>query len=334
MLRHTLALLGVLGVLGTAAVVAAQPYRWVDQNGNVIYSDRPPQAEDLARPAPPSAPATRAPETAAPAFHPSVERLLDATGLKHQSRLIALQTRDTLRGNLGNLDAEQRQRVDAITDREFHPDVFYGLLRSEFSRHVNGPRLNDVLAWYATPIGARVSAAEVRFYASDRRREVEEFVAGLVKNQPSPTRLALLQRLDAASGSTEGSLDLFVAINRSIISVVERHLPPQSRVGAGQLESQARQIRLHLQESLKQVNIVTMLFLYREVSDEDLRRYIAFLETDAGAWYGTAARQAIVSTIASTVERTAAEVLRVVPAERWIGGGMMRPPIPAEKLKL
>lgn len=337
-MRRTLATLVALGLLLGAVPTSAGAYRWVDANGNVIYSDSPPRPEDVARPPAPGAPAAGAPGASVPsrppAFHPSVERLLDATGLKHQARLVALQTRDTLRGNLGNLDADRRRRVDAITDRDFHPDNFYGLLRSEFSHHVNEPRLDEVLAWYATPVGRRVAAAEVRFYASDRRREVEEFVAGLVNNRPSPVRVALLQRLDAAGGSTEGSLDLFVAINRSIIRVVEPLMPAQGRIGAGQIESQARQIRLQMQESLKQVNIVTMLLLYQGVTDDELRRYIEFLESEAGAWYSTAARQAIVAAIASTVERTAGELVRVVPPQQWIGGGMTRPPVPSEKLKL
>ena len=212
--RRALTAVIALGVLFTALAASAGPYRSVDANGNVIYSDQPPRPEDLAHPAAPGTPTGSAPAAASavsspPAFHPSVELLLDATGLKHQARLVALQTRETLRGNLGNLDVDQRRRVDAITDRDFHPDTFYGVLRSEFSRHVNEPRLNEVLAWYATPVGRRVAAAEVRYYASDRRREMEEFVAGLVKNRPAPIRVALLQRLDAASGATEAFLRSF-----------------------------------------------------------------------------------------------------------------------------
>jgi Domain of unknown function (DUF4124) len=342
-MRRALATILGLGLLLTAVPIFADTYRSVDADGNVTYSDSPPRPGDSPAPATPTAPATGAPPVrdlpaAVPsrpsAFHPSVERLLDATGLKHQARLIALQTRDLLSGNLGKLDADRRRRVDAVTGRDFHPDNFYGVLRSEFSRHVDEPRLNEVLAWYATPVGRRVAAAEVRFYASDRRREVEEFVAGLANNRPSPVRVALLQRLDAASGATEGSLDLFIAINRSIIRVVEPLIPAQSRIGAGQIESQARQIRLRMQESLRQTNIFMMLLLYQGVTDDELRRYIEFLESEAGAWYGTAARQAIVAAIASTVERTAGELVRVVPPEQWVGGGMTRPPVPTEKLKL
>jgi len=100
------------------------------------------------------------------------------------------------------------------------------------------------------------------------------------------------------------------------------------------MDSQARQIRLRMQESLRRANIVTMLFLYQGVTDDELRRYIEFLESEAGAWYGTAARQAIVGAIASTVEGTAGELVRVVPPERWVGAGVTRPPVPTEKLKL
>jgi hypothetical protein len=320
------------GLLLTAVSASAGTYRSVDPNGNVTYSDRQPQPGDTGRPPATEVPASALSFSSAP--HPSVERLLDATGLKHQSRLVALQTRDTLRGNLGALDAERRQRVDAITDRDFHPDTFYALLRSEFGRHLNEPHLNEVLAWYATPLGRRIAAAEVRFYASDRRSEMEDYVAGLMTNRPSPIRVALLQRLDAASGSTEGSLDLFVAINRSIIRVVEPLMPAAARPGAGQIESQARQIRLRMQESLRQTSIVTMLFLYQDVTDDELRRYIDFLESDAGAWYSTAARQAIVAAISSTVAQTAGELVRVVPPERWIGAGVRRAPVPSEKLQL
>jgi hypothetical protein len=322
--RDVVAVVVGLGLLITASRTTAEGYRWVDANGNVVYSDSPPPPDD----------ATRAPAPDAPAAESSVERLLDVTGLKHQARLVAAQTRETLRGSFGNLDDERRRRVDAITDRDFHPDAFYGVLRSEFGRHLNEPWLDEVLAWYASPSGRRIAAAEVRFYATDHRRELEEFVAGLVNNRPSAVRVALLQRLDAASGSTEGSLDLFVAINRSIIHVVEPLLPAPSRIGAGQRESQARQIRLQMQEALKQLNVVTMLLLYQGLTDEDLRRYIEFLETDAGAWYSGAARQAIVVAVTSTVERTASELVRVVPPEQWFDAGVTKPTLPTEKLKL
>lgn len=40
------------------------------------------------------------------------------------------------------------------------------------------------------------------------------------------------------------------------------------------------------------------------------------------------------TSIASTVERTAGELVRVVPPEQWVGGGMKKPPVPSEKLKM
>src|SRR5438045_2249726 len=83
LLRRALATVIVVGVLLRVVPAAAESYRWVDANGNVIYSDRPPRPEDMARPAAPAAAQPTGPATAA------TERLLDATGLKHQARLVA-----------------------------------------------------------------------------------------------------------------------------------------------------------------------------------------------------------------------------------------------------
>src|SRR5262249_30059992 len=167
------------------------------------------------------------------------------------------------------------------------------------SRYVDEARLDEVLAWYATPLGRRIAATEVRFYASDRQREIEDFVAGLGEKAPPARAGGRLQRPAAAGGATGGSLGPFVARNHSIIRVVEPLMPAQARMGSGQVESQARQIRLRMQESLKEANVLTMLFLYQGLTEDDLRRYIEFAESDAGAWYGSAARQAIVAATAS-----------------------------------
>ena len=68
-------LLGAVLVLASAAS-AAETYRWIDEQGNVTYSDRPPQSRDV-RPRPTAKPAldpkmllrSKAPEVKAPGRH-------------------------------------------------------------------------------------------------------------------------------------------------------------------------------------------------------------------------------------------------------------------------
>ncbi len=261
-----------------------------------------------------------------------IDALLDATGLKHQARLIASQTRQTLRSGLGGLRDADAEKVERITRWYFNPDAFYARLRAEFGRAVDDARLAETRAWFETPAGRRVAAADVRFYATDRRQEVEEFVARLAADPPPPARVALMQRLDAAAGTTEGSVELMVAVHRAIVRVMSPTLPADQRVGAGQLESQGRQIRLRMQEPLRMVSVATLLFVFRDVSDGDLSDYVEFLESDAGAWYGAATRTATIATIVSTVEGSAAEFIHAVPPERWSGAGPT--PTPRRGLEL
>jgi hypothetical protein len=329
-----------------AGVVAAGPlpawgkvYRWVDRQGNVIYADRPPQPDEVAPPAEPG-PGTSTSHPGAPGgprrpVHPAVDELLDLSGLKYQVQIMALQTREQLDSNLGGLEGRDRESVDRITGRAFRPETFYAVIREEFSQHVDEKRLRDVLIWYRSPVGQRITRLEVAFSASDRERELQEFVAGLATNQPSSARVALMQRLDGAGGVTESSVDLFVAVTQALARVADPHLPPARRLKPGQLESQARQIRLQLQEAFRQVNMVTLLYIYRSLDDGEVRRYIEFLESEAGGWFAAASRRTVIQTVATTVARTAGDIMRVVPPERWaVGGAFKKPPLPGGEPRL
>ena len=157
-----------------------------------------------------------------------------------------------------------------------------------------------------------------------RERELAQFVARLRVEQLDPRRVELIQRLDAASGATETSLELLLAVAEAVLRVADPYLPAARRLKPGQLESQARQIRLHSHDMLRQANTLSMLYVYRSLEDGDLARYIQFLESEAGAWFGGAVRKATVSAFGAVVERAAHELLRTVPVERWGQGDTLR----------
>jgi hypothetical protein len=329
-------------VIGVAVVVAgpaaARTYRWIDPNGNVMYTDHPPRPEDVGAPAGPDrgGPGTpgAAPGSHRP-VHPGIDELLALSGLKGQMRGMAMQTRDHLQGNMGQLEPRDRKAVEAVTARALDPDLIYGRVLDEFSQHVDEARLAEAVAWFRSPLGRKLTELEVAFSTVDRQREITQFVAQWRVSPPSRTRVALVQRLDAAAGATELSVELVVAISQAIVRVADPYLPPERRLKPGQLESQARQIRLQALEALRQGNTISMLYLYRNVEDTELARYIRFLESEAGAWYGNAVRRAVTSSLGVTVERTAGELVRIVPPQRWGGpGAFKKPALPPADAKL
>ena len=51
---------------------------------------------------------------------------------------------------------------------------------------------------------------------------------------------------------------------------------------------------------MHQISIAMILHTYRDLSHEDLERYIAFMESPAGRWYNQTMMHAFLQTLAST----------------------------------
>jgi hypothetical protein len=326
MTKKLVVLLGLVALLGASASLAlARTYRWVDRHGNVTYSDRPPQSSEAAPP--PAAPAPPASAQPRRPVHPVADELLEACGFKRQVPSIAERARHNLVQGMEPLGADDKSVVDRVSGEAFRADALYGLIREEFSQHVDDTKVKDVLAWYRTPLARRLTELEVAFTTStSRERELAQFVARLRVEQLDPRRVELIQRLDAASGATETSLELLMAVAQAVLRVADSYLPAARRLKPGQLDSQARQIRLQSQDMLRQANTLSMLYVYRSLEDGDLARYIQFLESEAGAWFGGAVRKSTVSAFGAVVERTAHELVRAVPVERWGHGESLRKP--------
>jgi hypothetical protein len=215
-------------------------------------------------------------------------------------------------------------------------DELYELIREEFSQYVDDTKVKEVLGWYRTPLARRLTELEVAFTTSpNRERELAQFIARLRVEQLDLRRVELIQRLDAASGATKTSVELLMAVAQAVLRVADPYLPASRRLKPGQLESQARQLRLQSEEVLRQANTISMLYVYRSLEDGDIARYIQFLESDAGTWFGGAVRKATVTAFGAIIERTAHELVRAVPVERWgQGDGLRKVPSPPGQQRL
>jgi Domain of unknown function (DUF4124)/Uncharacterized protein conserved in bacteria (DUF2059) len=334
-MRRVLVVLIALGLVVPALPAAARTYRWVDKSGQVIYSDHPPQADEMAPPS--ETPASSPSASIGPRrpVHPSASELLEFSGLKEHMKVAAVQARQNVHQSLGHLEPRDLESVEAVTAQTLDPDRIFEVIVDEFSQTMDEAKIAEVRSWYRSPLGRKLTELEVRASAEDRERQLAAFMAEWKVKPPAPERVALIQRLDAAGGATELSVDVVVGISQAIARVADPHLPPERRLRPGQLDAQARQIRLYTLEAFRQGNTVAMLYLYRDVADEDLARFVQFLETEAGAWYGNALRRSIVQGLAAAVERTATNLVRIVPPERWGGpGGFKKPAPPPEEKQL
>lgn len=366
MTDRTAAVLLLAGALVlVSAVSGAETYRWVDDQGNVTYSDRPPQQRDI-RPVAPEAPPApdvktpdvKAPELQAPemkaaeprALDPQIQppkardakatippnpipktgptkidELLELAGIRAQIGGLLSRVAVDLRPPPGQMSQADQAAIDRVLAQSLRHDTAYAAIRDAFRPQVDRASLEATAAWLRTPVARKIVALEIAASEPGAEQKIADYAATLKTNPPPARRLELLQRLDWITGANETSADLVAAIARGLSTAVSAAGPPESRPRPGQLEDRAAQVRARANETLREVRTMSMLYTYQTLQDEELAEYVRFSGTDAGRWFSIAMRKALVGAVGKAVEQTATELVRAVPLERWARAAMPTP---------
>jgi hypothetical protein len=140
-----------------------------------------------------------------------------------------------------------------------------------------------------------------------------EALADLESNRPLPRRLALIQRLDAGRGTSETTVDVTVAIVRSLTRVFQHALPAVARLSPAQLEEELTRARNRTLEQFRDACLVSMLLAYRTLSDDEVEQYVQFVESHAGQWYISMKNGTLLTAVEVASEAAAAELATAVP---------------------
>ena len=336
-LKRGLLLLGVAVVLAPGTISAGS-YKWVDEKGNVTYSDRPPQSAESAATAPvvavpldlknldarPVPPLQEQdvkkylPPAVIPRSGPTrIDDLLELSGVRAQLVGLVRGLAKELRPAPGIMSAKDQASIDRVLSKSLRHEAVYGLLREAFIPQVDRTNLEATAAWLRSPLGRRITMLEVSTSDPSFEQKVADYAAELKANRPSDRRVELIWRLDWVMGSSESAADLYVTLSRGVTKAVSAAGPPERRLRPGQIEEQVAEIRARVRGPLSAMHHSATLYAYRDLTDDELTAYVVFSSSDAGRWYNLAMHKAMASAVGRTVEQAAAELVRAVPVERW-----------------
>ena len=260
----------------------------------------------LAAAAPPDAGATYS-DSPSPAELRALDHLLERSGLKGQLETLSAGVRaQFLRGQLRDQD---RITIDRIVLAHFNAEVLYSRVALELARDVDAAKLAEALAWYDSPLGRRVTAVELAArFAGERNAS-----AAPEADRPSAGRVALVERLDAGLGASETTVDITVAVVRSLVEALQPSLPALANLSRSQLDEQLAVARNRTLAVFKPAYIAGMLVAYQSLSDAELAAYLRFVESEAGRWYMSQTNRALLRAIEVAARATAAELTPALP---------------------
>jgi hypothetical protein len=274
--------------------------------GATFFACGEPATAAVARPAGAGAVPVR-PDRLSDAERAALDNLLGHSGLKVQLESLSAGVRVQFLRGRGRLSGEDRVTIDRIVSERFAAEALYARIEREFERNFDGRKLAEALEWYGSPLGKRITGLELAALVGGAHASELENI------RPTSRRLELLQRLDVGGGASETTVDVTLVIVRNMVRAFQPVLPTAVRLSRDQLEDNIAQVRSRMLDQIRQACLVTMLFAYRELSDEELDRYVQFVDSESGQWYMSLMNSALLTAVDRAAEATAAELETAVP---------------------
>jgi hypothetical protein len=152
------------------------------------------------------------------------------------------------------------------------------------------------LQWLRSPQWERMKSLRAEGALEDPRAR-EQFIAALPDAPPSPARIALVHRMERAGAVSALQVEVAEAVER----IVER-------ARGGTRPPRDREHWLAAAESTRFRTAAWTLYVYRNVSDEELGDYVAFWETPSGQWLVRVYRDAVLAALDAAEARVAGAV--------------------------
>ena len=239
---------------------------------------------------------------AAPLAHADIDRasaelLVRQSGLWEQLDSVAPQIEAGMRqamtrARVAPADSEQA-RIARVIRSAYAADRLRALSAGVIASRVQAEHLDALRAWFDSPLGATVTRAEVTTFRGDRNADAAR-KEGFRLLAPMPLqRRQLLQDLLDATHAAESMVQVAISTALAV------HLGAASATQAGPLPSEARARavleaqRPQMLKSFTALTLASFARAYDGLPEDDLRAYIAFVRSPAGADFNDASLHAL-----------------------------------------
>ncbi|MGN7612052.1 DUF2059 domain-containing protein [Magnetococcales bacterium HHB-1] len=178
---------------------------------------------------------------------------------------------------------QQPEKLQKITlevmETAYDVDAIRRTLRVYLQKHMQTTDIKKTLAWLNTPLGQKITNMEKAASTPLAMTESMRMAPQLRKNS---ARLKQIHRLDQSADFTGKTLKMTKNAQLGMMIAVQSNLPPALRPSLENLNQQLDKQLQNAIPTLKKQVIDSLLYSYRDLSDQELETYIQFSESPPG----------------------------------------------------
>jgi hypothetical protein len=232
-----------------------------------------------------------------------IRDLLKTSGFERQINQIQKEALTAFDKEAKRLATAKYQALRTLLKDAFNPSAITRQVFKRLQSELDPLITKESSDWLRTDLGKKILKLADSVASPGGLKDLPAFTSQLKENPAPSERLSLAREVDFATHSTEAHLDIVEATAFSVAAVVDATLPQDQRQGEDRLRLLIDRQRPKLRDDYQDLMLTNLLYTYRTLTDEELERYVEFLEGENGQEVYLLASQALKDALYAAVEQ-------------------------------
>ncbi|MEJ2690016.1 MAG: DUF2059 domain-containing protein, partial [Deltaproteobacteria bacterium] len=175
----------------------------------------------------------------------------------------------------------------------FNPASLKAAMLTEIRENLAAQDIEEVLDWLDSPLGKKCTKLEEAASTPDAFAKMQQYAARIQKSPPTAKRLNILQKLDSAVKGTESGVDIAINCQVAVALATVSTLPSEQQRSLKDISRELEKNRPQLEAMVRSQVLLTHLYTYRNLTDDEIQQYIEFASSPAGSKYHSVTGEAL-----------------------------------------
>lgn len=155
--------------------------------------------------------------------------------------------------------------------------------------NITAQELEEMLVWLDSPLGSRFTASELEAGTVEGQSNLMRYAADLNTNPPSQEKILLIQDYEQKAQLTKNMLEMMKTMMKGMAQGINAIAPESEKLSDQEAEEKMEEVignMLPMMERMMwQQMLITAHYMYRDFSEEEIREYMVFLQSNEGQKY-------------------------------------------------
>ena len=142
--------------------------------------------------------------------------------------------------------------------------------------------LQEVIKWTEDPLVKRIFEEEKGSSGLERQADLLHYIADLQMDPPSQDRITIVQDMEKTLQLSHLTTNIFIGMMQGMAKSINSILPDDKRRRNNDIQDEIMKTKPLLKETYRRQMILSLFYIYRNVSNEELKEYMMFYKSNIG----------------------------------------------------